>query len=468
MDRSSTARPVDPPEVGTTIGDAISHDAVVNDDLGIALLGPLRVRLGERDLEVRSGRLQAVLAVLAMEAGRPVSTEQIARAVWGEDLPVNVRKSVQTNIVRLRRLLGGSRIRTEPGGYLLDVEPDQVDAVRFGSLLSAAALESDPSGERRLLTEALALWRGTPFESVGSPWLDEVESERMIELYLSARERWFDLDLAAGRYDAAVAELREITARFPLREALWSRLLTALRLSGRHAEALACYEAVRVLLANELGVDPGPELRRQYSELLDNESPAPRAQHAERPSSESPQGGATRQPQDPEPTGRTQYAEPTRPTQYAERSSGEPARQSTAVPQQLPAARGVFVGRTRELKMMDDLFACASNDRAPESEMIVFTGSVASARPRWRSIGRIVCATGSPTASCSSTSKATDRANRSTLHRRSTACSSESASRSTKSPTTSRPAAPCSGQCWPADAACSYSTTPSTRTTSAR
>ena len=349
MDRSSTARPVDSPEVGTTIGNAISHDAVVNDDLGIALLGPLRVRLGERDLEIRSGRLQAVLAVLAMEAGRPVSTEQIARAVWGEHLPVNVRKSVQTNIVRLRRLLGGTRIRTEPGGYVLDVEPDQVDAVRFGSLLSAAALESDPSGERRLLMEALALWRGTPFESVGSPWLDEVESERMIELYLSARERWFDLDIAAGRYDAAVAELREITARFPLREALWSRLLTALRLSGRHAEALACYEAVRVLLANELGVDPGPQLKRQYSGLLANESPAPRAQHAERPSGESPQGGATRQPQDPEPTGRTQYAEPTRSTLYAERSSGEPARQSAAVPQQLPAARGVFVGRTREL-----------------------------------------------------------------------------------------------------------------------
>jgi DNA-binding SARP family transcriptional activator len=296
------------------------------DDLDIALLGPLRVRLGGRDLDLRSGRLQAVLATLAMEAGRPVSTERLAHAVWGEDLPVNVRKSVQTHIVRLRRLLGGCRIRTEPSGYCLDVHPDQVDAVRFRGLLAAAALEPDPAGQRRVLTEAFALWRGTPFEGVGSRWLDEVESARMIELYLSARERWFDLDLTSGRHDAAVAELREVTARFPLREALWSRLLMALRLSGRHAEALACYEAVRTLLADQLGVDPGPELRLQYSELLDSKSPAPAAD-----------------------------------------------RPRTTVPQQLPAARGVFVGRTRELRAMDDLFDSASGG-SPESTMIVLHG----------------------------------------------------------------------------------------------
>jgi DNA-binding SARP family transcriptional activator len=247
------------------------------DDLDIALLGPLRVRLGGRDLAIRSVRLQAVLAMLAMEAGRPVSIERLARAVWGEQLPVNVRKSVQTHIVRLRRLLGDGRIRTDPPGYLLDVHPARVDAVRFGELITATPLEPDPAGQRRLLTEALALWRGTPFEGVGSRWLDEIESARITELYLSARERSVDLDLAAGRHGAAVAELRDVTARFPLREALWSRLLLALRLGGRHAEALVCYETVRVLLADELGVDPGPELRRQHSELLVGEPASPTA-----------------------------------------------------------------------------------------------------------------------------------------------------------------------------------------------
>ncbi len=342
MDSSSAVRPANPPDP--------EHD------LDIALLGPLRVRLGERDLEIRSGRLQAVLAMLATEAGRPVSTEQLARAIWSDELPVNVRKSVQSNIVRLRRLLGSGCISTEPNGYLLEVRPDQVDAIRFSNLLAAAAREPDPAGERRLLTEALALWRGTPFEGVGSSWLDEVESERMIELYLSARERWFDLDLSAGRYDVAVAELRELTARFPLREALWSRLLTALRLSGRHAEALTCYESVRVLLADELGVDPGPELKRQYSDLLANESPATGQTHHPASHPTQPEAGqaqpATRQPQ------------------YSEPQTNEPPK---AVPQQLPAARGVFVGRARELDTMDDLFDAAS-DRTPESAMIVLHG----------------------------------------------------------------------------------------------
>ena len=295
------------------------------DDLDIALLGPLRVRLGDRDLELRSGRLQVVLAMLATEAGRPVSTERLAKAVWDEHPPVNVRKSVQTHIVRLRRLLGGRRIRTEPSGYRLDVHPERVDAVRFGGLLAAAPLEPDPAGQQRLLTEALALWRGTPFEGVGSRWLDEVESARMTELYLSARERLVDLEIASGRHDAAVADLREVTARFPLREVLWSRLLRALRLSGRHAEALACYEEVRVLLADQLGVDPGPELRCQYSELLESEPPALAVD---------------------------------RPT--------------AVVPQQLPAARGVFVGRTRELRAMVDLLGSASDGEA--ESMIVLHG----------------------------------------------------------------------------------------------
>lgn len=302
------------------------------DELDIALLGPLRVRRGDRELDIRSSRLQAVLAMLAMEAGRPVSTERLARAVWGERLPINVRKSVQTNIVRLRRLLGGDRIRTELCGYRLDVLPDQVDAVRFGRLLGAAAQEPDQVGQRALLTQALALWRGTPFEGVGSRWLDEVEAVRMTELYLSARERWVDLDISCGRYDAAVAELRSITARFPLREALWSRLLMTLRLGGRHAEALACYEAVRVLLADQLGVDPGPELKRQYAELLGSQ-PATDGRRSGFPASA---GGRRRQ---------------------------------TAVPQQLPAARGVFVGRTRELRELDEQF-----DGSPGSTMIVLHG----------------------------------------------------------------------------------------------
>ncbi|WP_432944126.1 BTAD domain-containing putative transcriptional regulator [Kribbella sp. CA-253562] len=280
----------------------------------MSLLGPLVVRRGGRELEV-GGRLRALLAVLALEAGRPVSVERVARGVWSDELPVHVRKSVQTQIMRLRRLLGNDRIRTEPGGYLLDIRPDDIDVVRFGRLISAVAAETEVEEQRLLLAEALTIWRGTPFECVGSRWLDEVEAERMVELYLAAQERWVDLELAAGRYGAVVADLRELTARFPLREALWSRLLLALRRSGRCAEALSCYESVRVMLADELGVDPGPELRRQYGELLQSD-PIADAQAVHEESKTDNQGAGT--------------------------------------PQQLPAAPGLFVGRDKELRALGE------------------------------------------------------------------------------------------------------------------
>lgn len=271
-------------------------------EVEIGVLGPLRVTVAGQEIEVGSGRLRAALAMLASEVGRPVSVDRLAQAVWGEDLPANVRNSTQTQIMRLRRLLGGSLIRTEGDGYRLDVPPDQVDAVRFGRLLTQARAAQQPTEQHRLLTEALQLWRGQPFEGVGSQWLNDVEAERMVELYLSARELRVDLELAAQNQQV-VAELRELTARFPLREAFWSRLLKALKQCGRPAEALACYEAVRVLLANELGADPGPELRRQYAELLDCEEQQA-AKHA--------------------------------------------------VPQQLPAARGAFAGRAQQLKALDE------------------------------------------------------------------------------------------------------------------
>lgn len=267
----------------------------------IGVLGPLSVRVAGDEVEVGSGRLRAALAMLASEVGRAVSVERFAQAVWGEELPAHVRNSTQTQIMRLRRLVGSERIRTEGDGYRLDVSPEHVDAVRFRRLLGEAQAAATSAEQQRLLAEALKLWRGRPFEGVGSQWLDEVESERMVELYLSAREHQVDLELAAGRHSAVVAELRELTARFPLREAFWSRLLKALRQCGRPAEALACYETVRVLLADELGADPGPELRRQYAELLACED--------------------------------------------------QPAKD---VPQQLPAARGVFVGRAQQLKALDD------------------------------------------------------------------------------------------------------------------
>jgi DNA-binding SARP family transcriptional activator len=203
-----------------------------------------------------------------MSAGDVVSVDRLAAAVWADDLPGNVRRSIQTYMTRLRSALGGTVIGTRPAGYVLYAETAEVDALRFRRLLTAASLTSDPACERASLAGALELWRGRPFEGVPSERLEEAEAPRLTEQYLTALERRMDLDLAAGRHTELAAELEGATAQHPLRESLWVRLLVVLDRCGRQAEALARYGTIRARIADELGVDPSPELRRIYADLV--------------------------------------------------------------------------------------------------------------------------------------------------------------------------------------------------------
>ena len=261
--------------------------------LEVGLLGPLQVSVAGRPVALPPGRLPALLAVLALSAGHTVSVDRLATAVWGEDLSVDARANVQSNVRRLRRLLGADLIATRGGGYALAVDPDRVDALRFVRLLDEAAAAADPATQRDRLVEALGLWRGTPFDGVRSEWLEQAQLPRLQERYLAALERRIDLDLADGSPADLAAELGELTARFPLRESLWVRLLVVLERSGRPAEALERYEAVRVRLAEELGTDPGPELRRVHADLLAGRAPEPTGRRAAGP---GPPGGATAAP----------------------------------------------------------------------------------------------------------------------------------------------------------------------------
>ncbi|HEU4422167.1 MAG TPA: BTAD domain-containing putative transcriptional regulator [Pilimelia sp.] len=240
----------------------------MTDGLSVGLLGPMEVTAGGRQVVLTTGQLRALLAVLALSAGVPVSIERLADALWEEDLPANARRSVQTYVTRLRALLGPTAIRTTPSGYALDVLPDQVDALRFERELHAASRAPDGAAERTLLHRALRLWRGEPFQGLQSRWLQESEAPRLVERYLVAIERRVDLDLAAGQTAELVPELNRLIARNPLRESLWVRLLRVLEQQGRQAEALIRYESVRARLAEELGVDPGPELSQIHRELL--------------------------------------------------------------------------------------------------------------------------------------------------------------------------------------------------------
>ena len=240
----------------------------------MGLLGPLQVSVAGRSVDVPAGRLRVLVAVLALAAGQTVSVSRLASALWGDDPPADARANVQTNVKRLRRVLGAELIVTRTGGYLLDVEPDQVDALRFVRLLDGAAAAPDRVTERDRLIEALRLWRGAPFEGVRSEWLEQTQAPRLQERYLAGLERRVDLDLADGRIGDLAAELGELTVRHPLRESLWVRLLKALERSGRPSEALERYQVIRVRLAEELGTDPGPELQQVYAGLLSGGEPA--------------------------------------------------------------------------------------------------------------------------------------------------------------------------------------------------
>ncbi|MWK40098.1 hypothetical protein GEV43_43165 [Actinomadura sp. J1-007] len=241
----------------------------VNDSgLTIALLGPLEVRDGGAPIEVTAGRLRSLLAALALSAGRTLPVERLAQVMWGRDEPVNVRRSVHTNLTRLRGALGSAAVRTVPGGYRLDVAPDAVDVLRFRRLLAAAGRARDAATEHLLLRRALELWRGSPFQGVDVRECWEAESAYLLELYLGAVERRVDLDLACDRPREVIAELRELAVRHPLRESLWARLLVALGRSGRRAEALADYQRLRERLADELGTEPDARIRQIHTELL--------------------------------------------------------------------------------------------------------------------------------------------------------------------------------------------------------
>ncbi|WP_433515412.1 BTAD domain-containing putative transcriptional regulator [Nonomuraea sp. CA-143628] len=242
--------------------------------LAVELLGPLRVSVAGRPVELPPGRQRVLMAVLAMSAGHTVPTDKLATAVWGTDPRGDPRANLRTTVKRVRRALGTVELITaRSGGYLLATEPDKVDALRFGHLLDEAAAAPGPVAERSRLAEALALWRGTPFDGIRSDWLEHSVAPALQDRYLTALERRVDLDLAHGAQPDPV-QLAKAAERHPLRESLWVRLLRVLESAGRPAEALERYETIRRRLAEELGADPSPELRQVHADLLAVGAPA--------------------------------------------------------------------------------------------------------------------------------------------------------------------------------------------------
>lgn len=245
----------------------------------IGVLGPVEVR-GDgatgAPVEIGSARHREVLAALVVDAGRVVSTDTLLDRVWGDargGTTTNLHAVISRLRGRLRDAAVGAEVVTVPPGYRLEVAPGAVDAVRFLDGL-AAAREAREAGDLELARSrvgaGLALWRGSAYADIGLPFA-EAEAARLEGQRLAAVELGAELDLELGRHEEVLEELPGLVEEHPLRESLRGHLMVALYRSGRQSDALAEYDDVRERLAEELGLDPGPQLQQLRQRLLEQD-----------------------------------------------------------------------------------------------------------------------------------------------------------------------------------------------------
>ncbi len=240
------------------------------------VLGPLAAWTTDgHPVRVSEVKVRALLAVLLIEVGRPVSVDRLVQDLWGDRPPASPSNSVQTKVSQLRRMLedgepGARRlvVRQAPG-YLLRVEPDEVDVTRFRALAARAAAVDDPRRRVALWSEALELWRGPALADFADEPFATAVVAQWEEERLGALEGLVEARIDLGEHAAVIGELNDLTERHPLRERLHAARMRALYRSGRQTDALAGYRALRERLADELGVEPGPELAAVHQAILE-------------------------------------------------------------------------------------------------------------------------------------------------------------------------------------------------------
>jgi DNA-binding SARP family transcriptional activator/tetratricopeptide (TPR) repeat protein len=299
-------------------------------------LGPLQAWQGDTRLNLGPLQQRAVLAVLLLQANRPVGREQLIDAVWGSAAPAYAVNLVQKHVSSMRRVLEPARSGGAPsklltwvdGCYLLTVPPDGLDVEVFDREVSrgrAARAAGDPHRASEALHAATRLWRGPACDGLTGPFLD-AERNRLAERRISTIEERIEVDLALGEHVDLIPELTQLVAAHPLRERLRGLLMLALYRAGRQGEALVAFQDARRHLVDELGVDPGAELRRLHQQVLAADpalaAPAPRV-----------------------------VAHPTTGRGGAEPGHGQPN------PAQLPHGLPYFTGREAELGQLHALLA---------------------------------------------------------------------------------------------------------------
>jgi DNA-binding SARP family transcriptional activator len=250
----------------------------------VSLLGPVRLSVDGRSIRL-PGKQRTLIAMLALQPNRTVSTDRLIDGIWGEGASPTATKTLQTHVFQLRRLLeqseastvDGMPVLTEGQGYRLRIDPDAVDVHRFERLLILArgSIELDPRQAADQLREALALWQGPPLADVAFEPFAGPEIDRLEELRGSAVEELARARLALGEHELMIGDLRRAVVETPFREQLWASLMRALVRSGRQAEALLAFREAETMLRRELGVGPGPELQDLVARIRAGETSLP-------------------------------------------------------------------------------------------------------------------------------------------------------------------------------------------------
>jgi DNA-binding SARP family transcriptional activator/tetratricopeptide (TPR) repeat protein len=325
--------------------------------MDFGLLGTLVVRDGTRDVPVSAPRQRVLLAALLLEAGRVVSLDALAEVLWDGRRPAGARGALHSAVQRLRSTLGpsgASLVETRPPGYLMRLDDGEFDVREFSALAArgqAAAGAGSWALAAGLLREALGLWRGEPLADVPSQLLRDREAPAIKDQRLQALVTRIDVDLHLGRQAEVLPELRQLVTAHPLQEQFHAQLMLSLYRGGRQADALAAYQDVRRVLAGELGIDPGPELRLLHQRILAADSELLLAAGSE------PSGPAS-----------------TTLSPSALSRSDRGAGQASVVPRQLPTATRHFTGRAEALKALTAMAAEAA-DKSHATVISVIDGT---------------------------------------------------------------------------------------------
>ncbi|MEU6300155.1 AfsR/SARP family transcriptional regulator [Streptomyces erythrochromogenes] len=316
------------------------------------ILGPLDVQRAGEPVPITAPKERDLLALLLLNADRPVPAEELIDGIWGGAPPSTARTTLQNYVKRLRQALDDSRtgrivLATEPGGYVLRLDHGVLDLREFDGLVRGATEASrrgDDASASARLRAALALWRGEALAGSRSERLTQVEATRLNESRMVAFENRVEADLRLGRHADVIGEIRSAIGKHPLRERLHGQLMLALYRSGRQGEALTAYRRARAQLVQDLGLEPGPDLTALHRRVLAGDPTLMEA----------------------------------RPSQNESAPRGETSLPATAadrlLPAQLPSSTQAFAGRADALRQLDAMLPTTGTAPTGAARTALITG----------------------------------------------------------------------------------------------